>query len=130
MSAIAGSDRRSTVPMVTPSATANTAYATGTMPRMANATGVSRAGRLPRVSLSAPSSGADHQVTASVSTPMATAAPSSARPSLVASQRPRVTLWVQTSRWVPASSSRATSGAPQNAPSSAGATASTTMPAQ
>ena len=61
---------------------------------------------------------------------MATAAASSASPSLVASHRPRVTLWVQTSRWVPPSSSRATSGAPQNAPSSAGATATATMPAK
>ena len=32
-----------------------------------------------------------------------------------------VMLWVQTSRWVPASSSRAISGAPQNAPMTGGA---------
>ena len=43
--------------MVTPRTSANTAYETGTMPRIANATGVSRDGRLPRVSLWMPSSG-------------------------------------------------------------------------
>ena len=58
----------------TPSTTANTAYPTGTMPRIANDTGVSRDGRLPWVLLSAPSSGCDHQVTARVSSPTAAAA--------------------------------------------------------
>jgi hypothetical protein len=43
-----------------------------------------------------------------------------AEPSFAASQRVRLTLWVQASRWVPASTSRATSGAPQNTPSTAG----------
>ena len=42
-------------------------------------------------------------------------------PTLITSQRVRVTLWFQTSRCVPASSSRATSGAPQNMPMTAGA---------
>ena len=37
-------------------------------------------------------------------------------PTFVASQRDRVTVWLHTSRWVPASSSRATSGAPQKTP--------------
>ena len=46
------------------------------MPRIANDTGVRRAGRLPWVLLSAPSKGCDHQVTARVSTPTATAAAS------------------------------------------------------
>ena len=45
--AIAGSVRRSTAPRVAPSTTANTAYPTGTMPRIANDTGVRRDGRLP-----------------------------------------------------------------------------------
>jgi hypothetical protein len=36
------------------------------------------------------------------------------------SQRRRVTLWFHTSRWVPSSSSRAISGAPQNAPMTTG----------
>ena len=79
--------------------------------------------------LSAPSSGCDHQVTARVSTPTATAAASAVTPSLMASHRVRVTDWVQASRWVPASSSRATSGAPQNTPMITGATAMTTIPA-
>ena len=39
----------------------------------------------------------------------------------MASQRARVMLWFQTSRWVPASSSRAIKGAPQNAPMMGGA---------
>ena len=69
VTAIAGSVRRNTAPRVAPSTTANTAYPTGTMPRIANDTGVRRDGRLPWVLLSAPSSGCDHQVTAKVSTP-------------------------------------------------------------
>ena len=50
----------------------------------------------------------------------ATAAPTPVTPSLVASHRVRVMLWVQTSRCVPASSSRAIIGAPQNTPTTAG----------
>jgi hypothetical protein len=41
----------------------------------------------------------------------------------------RVTLWFHTSRWVPASSSRAISGAPQNSPISAGRTSTTAVTA-
>jgi len=41
-------------------------------------------------------------------------------PALTASQRVRLTLCVQARRWVPASSSRATSGAPQKTPIAAG----------
>ena len=41
---------------------------------------------------------------------------------LVPIQRRRVTLWVQARTCVPSSTSLATSGAPQNRPSSAGAT--------
>ena len=44
------------------------------------------------------------------------------RPTLTVSQRLRVTLWVQASRWVPVSSSRVTSGAPQKIPTRAGTT--------
>src|SRR5690348_7068616 len=72
--AIAATDRRTTAPTATPSATANTPYATGTMPRMSNATGVMRDGSDPRVSLCAASSGSAHQVTASASTPIVAAA--------------------------------------------------------
>ena len=125
----AGSDRRSTAPRVAPSTTANTAYPTGTTPRIANVTGVMCDGRLPWVLLSAPSSGCDHQVTAKVSTPTAVAPARAVTPSLVASHRLRVTDWAQASRWVPASSSRATSGAPQNTPMITGATATTTIAA-
>ena len=98
--------------------------------RMAKATGVRRDGRLPRVELSAPSIGLDHQVTASVRIPMSAAVVSATKPSLVASQRVRVTLWFHASRCVPASSSRATSGAPQKAPRTAGANATTTISAK
>ena len=51
--------------------------------------------------------GLDHQVTIRLSSPVAAtlAAPTSA--SLTASHRVRVTLWVQASRWVPFSNSRA-----------------------
>src|SRR4051794_117804 len=64
--------------------------------------------------------GLDHQVTIQLSSPVAAtlAAPTTA--SLTASHLVRVTLCVHTSRCVPFSSSRATSGAAQNAPSSAG----------
>ena len=62
-------------------------------------------------------------MTARLSSPTATAAASAVTPSLVASQRVRVTDWFQASRWVPVSSSRATSGAPQKMPMTAGATA-------
>ncbi len=41
--------------------------------------------------------------------------------SLTASHRVRVTLWFQASWWVPVSSSRPISGAPQKMPISAGA---------
>ncbi len=51
------------------------------------------------------------------------ASPSSA--SLHSVQRARETLWVQTRRKVPASSSRATNGAPQKIPMSPGTTMTT-----
>ena len=51
-------------------------------------------------------------------------------PSLTASQRVRVMLWFHTSRCVPASSSRAISGAPQKSPMSAGRTSTTTVTAR
>ena len=128
VTAMAGSVRRRIVPTVTPRTTAKIVYDTGTMPRIANETGVIRAGKLPRVLLSTPSSGRAHQLVARVSTPTASAAPAVTMPSLVASQRVRVIDWFHTRRWVPVSSSRATSGAPQKTPMIAGTTASTTMP--
>ena len=71
--------------------------------------------------------GRDHQVTIRLSKPVAAtlAAPTSA--SLTATQRVRVTLWVQARRWVPFSNSRLISGAPQNAPTRAG-TATSAVP--
>ena len=48
--------------------------------------------------------------------------------SLTASHRVRVMLWVQASRNVPASNSRAISGAPQKMPMTAGARTMPAMP--
>ena len=50
--------------------------------------------------------------------------------SLTASHRVRVMLWVQASRNVPVSSSRAIIGAPQKMPMMAGATMMTTTPSR
>jgi len=49
-------------------------------------------------------------------------------PSLAASQRVRVTLWVQASWKVPASNSRVSSGAAQNVPMIAGTRSRNPMP--
>src|SRR6266542_2467478 len=114
--AMAGSVRRVTRPAVTPSAKANSAYPTGTMSRWSNG---------PYTAAAARSSGAAHHVTSALSSPVTATVAVPATASLTASQRVRLMLWVQTSRWVPASYSRATSGAPQNAPISAGATITT-----
>ena len=65
--------------------------------------------------------GLDHQVTMRLSSPAAAMLARPTTPSLTASQRVRVTLWVHARRKVPVSSSRATSGAPQKIPMSAGA---------
>ena len=46
--------------------------------------------------------------------------PCPTRPNLTRAQRRRLMPWVQTRRWVPCSTSRATSGAPQNRPTSSG----------
>ena len=66
------------------------------------------------------SMGLNHQVRMRLSSPATAMLARPTTPSLTASQRVRVTLWVQASRKVPVSSSRATSGAPQKMPSSAG----------
>src|SRR6188768_1227988 len=84
VTAIAGRERCRMIRTVVPRTTAKTAYPTGTRPRIAKDTGVSRLGRLPRVWLTVPSIGSDHQVTAQVSSPTAAAAPRVVRPSLVA----------------------------------------------
>ena len=66
------------------------------------------------------SSGLAHQSTIQVSSPPIAMATIPTSPSFAASQRFRVTLWVQTRRKVPVSSSRAMSGAPKKSPTSAG----------
>ena len=72
------------------------------------------------------SSGLDHQVTIRLTKP-AIAMPASAKtPSFTASHRVRLTLWVQASLHVPASSSRATRGAPQKTPMRPGTTTTRT----
>jgi hypothetical protein len=78
--------------------------------------------------LSASSIGLDHQVTARLSSPVIAIADRPANPTLVASQRRRPMLWLQASRCVPVSSSRATSGAPQNAPITGGTAYSNACP--
>ena len=65
-------------------------------------------------------SGPDHQVTTAEAAPARTAAASSSHPALTASQRRLVMLCVQANWCVPASSSPATIGAPQNSPGSSG----------
>ena len=74
--------------------------------------------------------GADHQFTAKLPSPAAVMAAMPTRPSFTASQRVRVMLWFHTSRCVPASSSRAISGAPQNSPMRAGRTNTTEVTAK
>ena len=71
------------------------------------------------------SMGLNHQVRMRLSSPPMAMLARTPMHSLTASQRFLVTLWVQARRKVPVSSSRATSGAPQNMPSSAGSTRST-----
>src|SRR5450755_3596437 len=101
------------------------------MPCAPNSTGSSRLTLSP---VSGPTcwaawkTGPEHQVIMRLSRPAAAMAASPIRPSLTASQRVRVTLWLHASRNVPASISRAISGAPQNAPMRAGAPYSTTTP--
>ncbi len=71
------------------------------------------------------SSGSDHHVNSAANTAVTTIAAAASTTSFVASHRPRVTPCVHASRWVPSSSSRASSGAPQNAPIAAGTPIST-----
>jgi hypothetical protein len=103
------------------------------MPRASKTIGKRRGrkkptGAVPLVALAALSIGLLHQLTARLSSPAAAIAIRPVRPSLVASQRVRVTLWFHTSMWVPASSSRVTRGAPQNMPMIAGRASRTRAP--
>jgi hypothetical protein len=72
--------------------------------------------------------GLDHQPTARLSSPVAAIAIAPQTRSLVTSHRVRLTVWFQTSLWVPAASSEEISGAPQNAPISGGTTRTATHP--
>ena len=101
-----------------------------TMPCAANSTGVNQLIPLlpfrETASWEAQSIGLPHQVVMRLSSPAVTMAASPMKPSFTASHRVRVMeSRFQASRKVPASSSRVTSGAPQNAPMVAGATSST-----
>lgn len=64
--------------------------------------------------------GLDHHDTARLSNPATAMVPTPVMATLVASHLDRLTLWFQMSLCVPDSNSRAISGAPQNAPMSAG----------
>lgn len=93
--AIAGRVRRLTRPRATPRTKANAAWAMGTTPRAAKATGSSR-GEYVSVApppLTARSLGLLHQLTARLVRPAAVMEAAAPRPSLVASQRVRVTPW-------------------------------------
>ncbi len=118
--AIAGTVRRTSTPTVRPSANANAAYAMGTIPRSLKMSGRKRLA-------ATVSSGLDHQVTIRLNNPAATMLANPTTPTLTASQRVRVTLWVHARRNVPASSSRATSGAPQKTPMRAGTSSTTRL---
>jgi hypothetical protein len=74
--------------------------------------------------------GPDHQVSSRLNRPAVAMAASAPTPSLVASQRVRVTLWVQASWKVPASNSRVSSGAAQNVPMMAGTRSKNPLPAK
>ena len=114
VTAIAGTVRRNSTPAVAPSAKANAAYpigATPWKPKFAR----------PKRFWFAASIGLAHQSTIQVSSPPIAMAAMPTSPSFTASQRCRVTLWVQARRKVPVSSSRAMSGAPKKSPTSAGA---------
>ena len=97
------------------------------MPRVPNSGGSIR--EKDPFAVAAVSIGSAHQSTAKLSSPAAAIAARPMSPSLTASQRVRVTLWFHTSRWVPASSSRAISGAPQKIPTRAGTTSTTAVTA-
>ena len=98
------------------------------MPRAPNSSGSIR--ETSSAAAAALSIGSDHQSTARLPSPATATAARPTSPSLTASQRVRVTLWFQTSRCVPASSSRAISGAPQKIPIRAGRTSTTDVTAR
>jgi hypothetical protein len=72
--------------------------------------------------------GSAHQASMRVNAPVTAMAAKQVTASLTASHRVGVTLWVQASRWVPASNSRAIRGAPQKTPMIAGAMRMSAMP--
>ncbi len=72
----------------------------------------------------------DHQACMRLRASVTAIAARPVRVSLTASHRMRVMLWFQARWWVPASNSRATSGAPQKMPMTAGAMRMITMPSR
>ena len=108
---IAGRVRRSSAPAAMPSAIANTEYPIGAMPWVSKLLGRNA---LACCALTGP----DHQVTREQTAPPHSAAASSSQPTFTHSHRARVMPWVQAKVVVLASSSWATSGAPQKIPRS------------
>jgi hypothetical protein len=74
--------------------------------------------------------GPDHQLNSALSRPEVATAARPTMPSFTAIHRVLVMSWFQASRYVPASSSRATSGPPQKAPMIAGSTSRMAIPAK
>ena len=105
---------------------------TGTLtPRAANTSGSSRLKLIDSCepdTAATRSTGLAHQVTMRLKSPAVAMAARPIKPSLTASQRVRVTLWLHARANVPASISRVTSGAPQKTPMRAGAANMTPMP--
>lgn len=113
---MAATVRRSSSPIMTPASRAATHIAAGiTAPEEAK-NSLSPNGRVSYICAYCPRAQATK---APVTAPKSAAAPAST-PILTASQRRRVTDWVNARRWVPCSSSRASSGAPQNMPTTSG----------
>ena len=96
---------------MTPAAKAKAAYPRGATPRSANMAVPNRPRFVP---------GLDQAVNITVSNPVTATLARPTIATLIASQRVRVMLCVHARRHVPVSNSRATSGAPQNAPIMAG----------
>lgn len=106
--------------MVTASTKANTAYASGVMFLDMNPMAPNRSPWTRSYGLAA-------QVSSRLNTPTTITLASAMNESFTTSQRVRETLWFQTSRCVPPSSSRVMSGAPQKRPMSAGTEMSRTL---
>src|SRR6266511_3511144 len=100
-------------PAKVPRATANSVYATGTMPCTSKK---SQDSRLETEWFS----GMNHQLSSSAYAVATATALAPTSPNLTIAQRSRLSPWVQTRRWVPCSTSRATSAPTKNIPTSSG----------